>query len=271
MTDGTNDQTAIAELAQTEIPPATLLPLLSRPGDRVCRVVEVYSNRWEGKRPGIVVNTPLPLGPNTKPDVYVNVFLDGTRDSSVLHAWRGRPEGNTVRVLVLAQHDDVVVLPAEGDWYVARMPFIPPSPLVARMDGLKVHIDALNEQDQGIRSLLDRMSADIKAVADAQAQTATVLRGFQQRMDTADAVDVGLKASILEIEAKLNTALNQLMQLLGEKQAARIPTAGTVDKPATPDAMAADDATANGTATEIRAEKTETPPDDRSGPQEGNQ
>jgi chaperonin cofactor prefoldin len=329
MTDGTNEQaaSAVADLAPADAASATLSPFQTHPGDRVCRVVEVYSNRWEGKRPGIVVNTPLPLDPGTKPDVYVNVFLDGTRDSSVLHAWRGRPEGNTVRVLALAQHDDLVALPAEGDWYVARMPFIPPSPLVARVEGLKVHLDALNEQDKGIRGLLDRMSADIKAVADAQGQTATVLSGFEDRLakisrdlstniETTESseVSIGRQATtmsrfetrISEIEAKLSTALDQITQLLRDSQSKLIPIAGTVKtfddamlpaprvekdqdapkreyvvgvdlatsidvKPATPDALAQGDATANETATAIRAEKTGTPPDDRSGPQDGSQ
>ena len=62
------------------------------------RRLSVFSPRWNGSRPGLVVSGnehhPTP-GP-----IRVNVSLDGYRDQDALRACRARPEGNTIEVLV---------------------------------------------------------------------------------------------------------------------------------------------------------------------------
>jgi hypothetical protein len=58
------------------------------------RIVHVYSNRWRGPRPGVVV-----CGWGVSADtqlINVNVFLDGANDTKVLAEFRARPDGNTL-------------------------------------------------------------------------------------------------------------------------------------------------------------------------------
>lgn len=58
------------------------------------RVVHVYSNRWRGPRPGLVICGWGVSG--THQLINVNVMLDGANDTKVLAEFRARPDGNTL-------------------------------------------------------------------------------------------------------------------------------------------------------------------------------
>lgn len=75
--------------------PAAHLPAWSTKRATVGRVVHVYSDRWEGPRPGIVV-----FGGGGE-SYTVNAMLDGFRDQQALLEFRQVPTGNSLTGVVL--------------------------------------------------------------------------------------------------------------------------------------------------------------------------
>lgn len=116
------------------------------------RIIEVTSNLWTGKRPGIIVD----VG-NEDPDgnvgVKANVFLDGMIDGATLSSFRDRGQGNTVELEYGVQNPDpglTLPLPGDRDWFCGWwMPFqvgqVPASLAVqGDLTGLKQQVATLD-------------------------------------------------------------------------------------------------------------------------------
>lgn len=92
------------------------------------RIIEVTSNRWEGKRPAIIVSVEdqVPEDPNPR-RIRANVFLDGKTDQAALHLFRGDENGNTVTLEYSVQSPEpglTLPLPGDRDWFCGWwMPF----------------------------------------------------------------------------------------------------------------------------------------------------
>lgn len=68
------------------------------------RILHLYSNRWIGPRPAIVVNCWPPTQESDEYRVNVNVQLDGSTDGNFLNDCRSSPSGNTINALTV--HDE---------------------------------------------------------------------------------------------------------------------------------------------------------------------
>jgi len=104
----------------------------------VGRIVHVYSSRWSGPRPGIIVGVERLAAGESEPRANVNVFLDGTRDAEILQLFRLRSTGNTIASMLInspANSDDRIQALREnqpsnnGGVFWAEWPPVAPIPL----------------------------------------------------------------------------------------------------------------------------------------------
>jgi hypothetical protein len=131
----------------------------------VGRIIEVTSNRWEGKRPAIIVA--VGESPDARP-VRANVFLDGETDADALHSFRGDEHGNTVTLELGVQNPrEILPNPALGrDWFLGWwMPFqvgqVPASLAVqGDLTGLKETADRLKDALGFLAQKLNKSSPD---------------------------------------------------------------------------------------------------------------
>lgn len=118
----------------------------------VGRIVHVYSSRWDGPRPGIIVAVKPASDPDGEILTNVNVFLDGTQDAGVLAVFRLRATGNTIanmgiheplttpaRIGILA---NTPAMPGQGVFW-AEWPPMAPLPAMATRAATNGHAPEL--------------------------------------------------------------------------------------------------------------------------------
>lgn len=79
---------------QTPAPAATSPNPMPAPG----RIVHLYGEKWDGPRPGIIINNNLEASGDDGLIGYVdvNIFLHGKNDQPLLTTARLSPSGNTI-------------------------------------------------------------------------------------------------------------------------------------------------------------------------------
>lgn len=93
-----NEATNQDEATDQNVPPAPppTKPETSSMPAQCGRIVHVYSQAWEGPRPGLVLAQVHGESHDQRQLVAVNVMLDGLRDESVLRRCRNSKSGNTL-------------------------------------------------------------------------------------------------------------------------------------------------------------------------------
>lgn len=204
-----------ANTERAEIPPT------------VGRVVNCFSNRWEGVRSGTIANILREAETGRIISIRVNVQLDGIEDADFLSDVRGRHHGNTFEVLNARVYPPTsfINVPSDQDYvFAVWMPF--------------------------------QVGQAVKASVDVESLRAHINLSVDKAMDPIFRTADLLRKEIDELTSKQNTLLNQFAEHLAQS------TQPAFDPRLIPkmDAGAAAAATQNEQATAAAAEASAPPP-----------